>query len=251
MKILGLDAGSQTEATTSKILANSEMTHTAILEIVNICGLVACIVLALAGWIYGAKFLKKKNFLLGLEWWVVAFSATNFVSYMVTGWNVNLSITMFLDSFSRSFGMPIIGVLGLMALTHNYRPSALKEFLLFAFSFAGTFVVFLADFFQEIRPYFYVITWSILVIYLCYFIICLIRAGEFFHALATTITAVVSLAVAIVYDFFPIPGDDTHMIFMTWAFVTWGYAVIQLYYAYVALERSQNISMRSFIPARQ
>jgi hypothetical protein len=87
--------------------------------------------------------------------------------------------------------------------------------------------------------------------YLFYFIICLVRAGEAFHALATTITAVVSLAVAIVYDFFPIPGDDTHMIFMTWAFVTWGYAIIQLYYAYEALERAQKVSIGSFIPARQ
>ncbi|MCT9189424.1 hypothetical protein KTH11_19620, partial [Acinetobacter baumannii] len=77
MKILGLDAGSETEATASKILTNSEMTHAAILEIVNICGLVACIVLALIGWMYGAKFLKKKNILLGLECWIVAFSATN------------------------------------------------------------------------------------------------------------------------------------------------------------------------------
>lgn len=251
MKILGLDAGSQTEATTSKILTHSEMTHAAILELINIFGLVACIVLALSGWIYGAKFLKKKNYLLGLEWWIVAFSATNFVSYMLTASKVNFSITMFLDSFSRSFGMPVIAVIGLMALTHNYKPSAFKEVMLFVLAFAGTFVVFLADFFQEIRPYFYVITWSILVMYLFYFIICLVRAGEAFHALATTITAVVSLAVAIVYDFFPIPGDDTHMIFMTWAFVTWGYAIIQLYYAYEALERAQKVSIGSFIPARQ
>ena len=227
------------------------MTHAAILEIVNIFGLVACIVLALSGWIYGAKFLKKKNYLLGLEWWIVAFSATNFVSYMLTASNVNYSITMFLDSFSRSFGMPVIAVIGLMALTHNYKPSAFKEVMLFVLAFAGTFVVFLADFFQEIRPYFYVITWSILVMYLFYFIICLVRAGEAFHALATTITAVVSLAVAIVYDFFSIPGDNTHMIFMTWAFVTWGYAIIQLYYAYEALERAQKVSIGSFIPARQ
>lgn len=227
------------------------MTHAAILELINIFGLVACIVLALAGWIYGTKFLKKKNYLLGLEWWIVAFSATNFVSYMLTASNVNFSITMFLDSFSRSFGMPVIAVIGLMALTHNYKPSAFKEVMLFVLAFAGTFVVFLADFFQEIRPYFYVTMWVFLVIYLFYFIICLARAGEIFHALATTITAVVSLAVAVVYDFFPIPGDDTHMIFMTWAFVTWGYAIIQLYYAYDALERSQKVSIQSFIPARQ
>ena len=67
MKILGLDAGSEMEATAAKILTNNEMIHAAIMEIINICGLVACIVLALSGWIYGAKFIKKNNFLLGLE----------------------------------------------------------------------------------------------------------------------------------------------------------------------------------------
>lgn len=251
MKILGLDAGNQTDATVSRILENSEITHAAILEIINICGLVACIVLALSSWIYGAKFLKKNNYLLGLEWWIVAFSATNFVSFMLTEWHVNYSITMFLDSFSRSFGMPVIAVLGLMALTHNFKPSAFKEIMLFAAAFAGTFVVFTADFFNEARPYFYVIMWTIFSIYLCYFILRLVKAGENLHAIATVITAVVGLAVAIVYDFFPIPGDDNYMIFMTWAFITWSYGAIQLYYAYVALERSQGLSKQSFVSAQQ
>lgn len=249
MKILGLAVGSEMDATTAQILTDSEMLHAAILEIINICGLVACIVLALSGWIYGAKFLKKNNYLLGLEWWIVAFSATNFVLYMLTGGHVHYSITMFLDSFSRSFGMPVITVLGLMALTHNYKPTVLKEVLLFAAAFAGTFVIFLADFFDGIRPYFYVVMWVILAIYLCYFILCLARAGENLHAVATTFTLIVSLAVAIVYDFFPIPGDDTHMIFMTWAFITWAYAVIQLYYAYDALARSHTLSRASLVPA--
>lgn len=249
MKILGLAVGSEMDATTAQILTDSEMLHAAIIEIINICGLVACIVLALSGWVYGAKFIKKNNYLLGLEWWIIAFSATNFVSYMLTGWEVSYSITMFLDSFSRSFGMPIIAVLGLMTLTHNFKPSAFKEVILFAAAFAGTFVIFLADFFNDIRPYFYVIMWSIFTIYLCYFIFRLAQAGEKLHAFATTITVVFGLAVAIVYDFFPIPGDDTFMIFMTWAFITWTYAGIQLYYAYDALARFQTISKASLVPA--
>ncbi|NNP73348.1 hypothetical protein A7P53_12340 [Acinetobacter defluvii] len=250
MKMLGLGVGSEMEAIAAKILVNGELIKVAIMEIINIVGLVACIVLALSGWVYGAKFIKKNNYLLGLEWWIIAFSATNFVSYMLTGWEVSYSITMFLDSFSRSFGMPVIAVLGLMTLTHNLKPSAFKEVILFAAAFAGTFVIFLADFFNDLRPYFYVIMWSIFTIYLCYFIFRLAQAGEKLHAFATTITAVFGLAVAIVYDFFPIPGDDTFMIFMTWAFITWAYAGIQLYYAYAALERSQFVSHQSFVPAR-
>lgn len=248
MRVLGISVGSEMEAITSKILANGELISAAIIYSL---ALTACIVLAASGWLYGAKFIKKNNYLLGLECWVVAVSATNFILYMITGWNINYSITMFLDSFSRSFGMPLIAVLGLMALTHNYKPSTFKEVLIFVGAFAGTFVVFTADFFDGLRPYFYVTMWVIFVAYLCYFIIYLARAGEILHAVATTITAVVSLAVAIVYDFFPIPGDETHMIFMTWALMTWAYTVIQLYYAYTALERSQNINSRSFVSNHQ
>ncbi|MGN5765169.1 hypothetical protein ACNQO6_12570 [Acinetobacter calcoaceticus] len=249
MKVLGVGVGSEMEAATTKILTNSEMVQVAIMEIVDICGLIACIVLALSGWIYGAKFIKKNNYLLGIEWWIVAISASNLVSYMLTGWNINYSITMFLDSFSRSFGMPIITTLGLMALTHNYKPSALKEVTLFAAAFAGTSVIFFGDFFNDIRPYFYVVMWTIFAIYLTYFVFRLVRVGENMHAFATAITAVMSLAVAIVYDFFPIPGDHNHMIFMTWALTTWSYAGIQLYYAYDALARAQSPSRQSYILA--
>ncbi|MNF39401.1 hypothetical protein D3C84_203700 [compost metagenome] len=221
------------------------------MQVIDILALVSCIALALSGWIYGAKFIRrKKNYLLGLELWVVGFSASNFVAFIATGSEFNYGISLFLDSFSRSFGMPIIATLGLMAVTHNYKPSILKDLMLFAAAFAGTFFVYLSDSFDEPRPYFYVVMWSGYTIYLSYFIVRLMRAGEGMHALATAVGAAAALAVAIVYDFFPIPGDETHLIFMTWAFITWSYSAIQLYYAYGALERAKGVSSRSFVPAR-
>ncbi|WP_336512595.1 hypothetical protein [Stutzerimonas stutzeri] len=217
------------------------------MEVINICGLVTCVFLALSGWIYGAKFLKKGNYLLGFEWWIVAFSASNFVMAMLTASEINYAITLFLDSFSRSFGMPIIAVLGLMVLTHNYKPPVSKEVMLFAAAFAGTFVVYLSDFFDDVRPYFYVIMWFIYSVYMVYFIARLARIGEAVHAIASGIGTVAALAVAIAYDFFPIPGDDTHMIFMTLAFTVWSYGAIQLYYAYCALERAKADESRLLV----
>jgi len=214
-------------------------------EFINICGLVTCVVLALSGWVYGAKFVRKRNYLLGLEWWIVAFSASNFAMAMLTASEINYAITLFLDSFSRSFGMPVIAVLGFMALTHNYKPSVSSEIILFAAAFAGTFVVYLSDFFGEIRPYFYVIMWVIYSIYIFSFIVRLARVGESVHAVAVAVGAVAGLAVAVVYDFFPIPGDDTRMVFMTLAFTTWSYGMIQLYYAYCALERANADKIRT------
>ncbi|OWJ90185.1 hypothetical protein [Metapseudomonas furukawaii] len=220
------------------------------MQVIDILALVSCLLLALSGWVYGAKFIRRKNYLLGLEWWVVGFSASNFLVFIATSSEFNYGISLFLDSFSRSFGMPIIATLGLMAVTHNYKPSLMKDLMLFAAAFAGTCFVYLSDSFDEPRPYFYVIMWSGYSIYLSYFIVQLMRAGEGMHALATAVGAAVLLAVAITYDFFPIPGDDTHMIFMTWAFFTWSYSAIQMYYAYCALERAKGVSSRSFVPAR-
>lgn len=49
--------------------------------------------------IYGIKLLKKRNFLLGFEWLVVTFSATNLLTNALTGEQVFLSISLFAMRF--------------------------------------------------------------------------------------------------------------------------------------------------------
>jgi len=220
------------------------------MEVRDILSILSCILLVLSGAIYGFKFIGKKNYLLGLEWLIVAFSGSNLLIYLFTEWKVNYSISFFLDAFSRGFGIPIVATLGLMAVTHNYKPSVLKDLVIFAASFAATFVLVLADFVREPLPYFYVLMWSCYTLYLAYFTWRLIRVGESLHALATAVGAVAALVVAIVYDFFPIPGDDNHMIFMTFALTTWSYTLIQMYYAYGALGRAMAGSSRPLVMAR-
>ena len=220
------------------------------MEIRDTFALLACVLLVLCGVTYGIKFLKKQNYLLGFEWLIVAFSGSNLLIYLLTEWKINYSISFFLDAFSRGFGIPIVATLGLMAVTHNYKPSVSKDVVIFATSFAATFVLVLADFVREPLPYFYVIMWSGYTIYLAYFTWQLVCARENLHALATAVGAVVALVVALVYDFFPIPGDDTKMVFMTFALTTWSYTMVQLYYAYGALARAMGVSSRSLVQAR-
>lgn len=95
-------------------------------------------------------------------------------------------------------------------------------------------------------PYFYVFMWSAYTLYLCYFTLQLARAGEALHTLATIAGGLAGLVVALRYDFFPIPGDDTKMVFMTMAFLAWSYSMVQLYYAYGALERSNKVYGQAF-----
>ncbi|OWJ88964.1 hypothetical protein B6S59_31985 [Pseudomonas sp. A46] len=209
------------------------------MELKEILALLSCVLLILSGVVYGTKFVRKRNFLLGFEFLIVAFSASNFLIYLLTEIQINYDISFFLDAFSRAFGIPIVAVLGLMALTHDYKPSAFKDVLIFAITFAGTFVLISADFMAQPLPYFYVVMWAAYTLYISYFIIRLIGLGEKLHAIGMTLSALLGLAVACIYDFVPIPGDESKVIFLTIALSSWAYMMVQQYYAYLAFERAK------------
>ncbi|WP_044875354.1 hypothetical protein [Pseudomonas sp. LFM046] len=215
------------------------------MELRDVLALLTCALLVISGATYGIKFLRRRNFLLGLECLIVAFSATNFLIYLLTESEISYSISFFCDAFSRGFGIPIVAVLGLMAVTHDFKPSAFKDAAIFAVTFAGTFVLIKADFMVKPLPYFYVIMWTAYSVYLAYFICKLASMGEKLHALGLTVAAVFGLAVACIYDFFPIPGDDTKMVFLTLALSTWAFMMMQMYYSYLAFERAKAQAVRA------
>lgn len=132
---------------------------------------------------------QAQNYLLGVEFLIVGISATNFTTFIATGWQTNYDVAIFLDAFSRGVGVPIVGTLGLMAVTHGYKPSPAKDFILFLAAFSVTAIYFLSTAFKPWLPYFYVLMWALYTLYLLYFIWCLARAGEFLHALATLLGA--------------------------------------------------------------
>lgn len=215
------------------------------MEIKEALALLSCILLVISGVVFGGKFLRQRNFLLGFEFLIVAFSASNFLIYLLTEFEINHDISFFLDAFSRAFGIPIVGVLGLMALTHDYKPSALKDVLIFAITFAGTFVLISADFMAKPLPYFYVIMWGGYTVYIAYFIARLVGLGERMHALGMTVSAMLGLAVACIYDFFPIPGDESKVVFLTMALASWAYMMMQMYYSYLAFDRAKAEVVRA------
>lgn len=210
------------------------------MELIDLFALVSCVLLVICGLSYGLAFIRRKNYLLGVEFLIVGISATNFTTFIATGWQTNYNIAIFLDAFSRGVGVPIIGTLGLMAVTHNYRPSPAKDFILFLAGFTIAAIYFLSVTFKPLLPYFYVMMWSLYTLYLLYFIWRLARAGKLLHVATTFLGAAAGLTIALRYDFFPIPGDETKMVFMTCAFLTWSYTMVQLFYAYHALQRSRG-----------
>lgn len=211
------------------------------MELKIILFLLSDLVLILSGYIYGWKFLKKQNYLLGLEWWIIAFSATNFLLYALTETILFYNTSMFLDAFSRAFGFPVIAVIGAMVITHHYRPSALTDIVIFGLSFAGTYILMYTDIVTQVKPWIYLVTSIGFSIFLFYFVSRLLRIGERLHALNLLIITAASLTIAVIYDFFSIPGDDADKtLFYTLALFTWAYLLIGFYHAYCALERSAN-----------
>ena len=193
--------------------------------------------------VYGFKFVRKRNFLLGFEWWIVTISASNAVIFFATESPVSYFISHFLDAFSRGFGMPVIAVAGLMAVTHGYRPSIRQDVTLFVLATLGT-IALVAGVLQHALPYFYVAMWTLMSIYLAGFAWRLARAGHALHALTTTLALVASQAIACIYDFYRSPGEDPNVfsIFYVLALLTWLYLTVALYYAYGALEREKGRS---------
>ncbi|TCW82926.1 hypothetical protein C5O80_17650 [Burkholderia sp. SRS-46] len=190
--------------------------------------------------IYGVKLLKKRNLLLGIEWLVVTFSASNIMLNALTGENVFYSIALFCDAFSRAAGVPVITVVGMMAVTHRYKPSIFADVAYVVGTLVVTVIVWGADFMAEARPYFYLVMWSLFSVYLAYVVKRLLSIGEKLHAASVMLALVSTQIIASTYDFYHIPGDEHHMIFYIFALLAWSYQSVALYYAYCALERAQE-----------
>ncbi|MYN44767.1 hypothetical protein GTP23_06730 [Pseudoduganella sp. FT93W] len=199
----------------------------------------ADIVLIVSSYILGRKLLKKRNYLLGAEWLVVTFSATNLLINALTEAPLFLKISLFCDAFSRSFGIPVIGVIGLMAVTHRFKPTIFADVMLFLVGLVVTVIIWTTDALTVVKPYFYLVAWSTFSLYLLLLIRQLLEVNERFHALSVAVSMVCGQAIAGTYDFYRIPGDDDHAIFYTFAMLTWSLLGISLYFAYCALERHQ------------
>jgi hypothetical protein len=202
----------------------------------------ADIAMVVAGLVYGVKFLKKRNYLLGLEWLIMATSGSNFLVYFFTNSPTVYSISYFFDAFSRAFGFPVIAVMGLMAVTNNYKPSALLDVAVFAASIIGSIILVAVGFIVPAKPYIYIVAFTGYAVFLAYFAKKLMDAGQVLHALLTILVLLSSLTIAYMDDFYKIPGEETNVVlnFYFLALLTWAYMLVELYYAYRALERAKT-----------
>lgn len=204
---------------------------------------VADIWMIAVGFTYGIKFIRKyKNYLLGFEWIIVATSGTNFLIYglLKAGHDSPMyTFAAFLDAFSRSVGITLILVLGLMQVTHRYKPS--KAMDVGAFALAAVVGLALLGYqesaYATAAKIFLIVVSVLTTGYLIYFCKRLWAIGEHEHAIWCGISTALSLFVASIYDFVKIPGDDAeHTLFYILALSAWGLQMFVFYRGYAAFD---------------
>lgn len=204
-----------------------------------------------AGFVYGWKFIKNyKNYLLGLEWIIVATSGTNFLMYGLLGLgtdSMSFHVAIFFDAFSRSVGITVILVLGLLAVTHGYKPSRAVDTGVFALAGAvglGLTVYALRTMDPATHhiglagALFLVVVNLLTTAFLLYFATRLWNIGEKNQAVRVTVVTAMATVIAVTYDLCEVPGDDANRtVFYIAALTTWGLQMTVYYYAYRALHK--------------
>lgn len=212
---------------------------------------VADLFMIVAGFTTGWKFIRNYgNYLLGLEWIIVASSGTNFLIFGLVGAGETSPmyyLAFFLDAFSRSVGITVILVLGLMKVTHGFKPSVAVDIGVFGLAIAGGLIMSLfADDLGVAAAIFYVVMNALTTVFLFYFAWRLWIVGERHNAIAVAVVSTAAAAIAGIYDFYRIPGDDEHhTIFYILALTTWACQMLVYYFGYRALHNSNERSAAS------
>ncbi|PSR66896.1 transporter [Nocardia sp. MDA0666] len=209
--------------------------------------LLADVWMIVVGYLFGWKLIRRYgNYLLGLEAMVIATSGSNFLVWAMLGANqgsVLYDVAYFFDAFSRSLGVTVILVMGLMRVTHHYKPTIAVDVGVFALAtVAGLFL----------RPFhgvdprvdnaafavaaIYVAVNLATTVFLAYFAKRLWDIGATWLAICTGLATTAGTIIAITYDFFPFPFDDANRtLFYTAALATWGTQLFVYFFGYRAL----------------
>lgn len=229
-------------------------------DIYGLTFLAADLIMIVCGYWAGWRFIKHhRNYLLGIEWFIVATSGVNFLIWALRfaddpeGGEVSgqYAFAFFLDAFSRSIGITLLLVVGLMAVTHRYRPSLPVEIGIFALAIGSG--LYLAqsryrdhvddngEFILHPGPAtFYLVANLLTLALLLYFVKRLWDIGATRVAVATLAVSLAATAIALTYDFFPLPDSvdplEDRALFYTFALAVWGVQMLTYLFAYRALD---------------
>ncbi len=203
--------------------------------------LLADLWMILAGFYYGWRFIQRyDNYLLGLEWMIMAISGSNFLAWSLLSGEegtVMYDIAYFFDAFSRSVGLTLILVMGMMRVTHRYKPSLAADIGAFLLAIvAGLYLQQFRGHELHVGPAtIYVVVYLLTTVFMAYVVWRLGKIGATGMVVTTAVVTLAGVAIALMYDFLKIPDDEYRTNFYILALTTWGFMLWAYYKAYVAL----------------
>lgn len=203
--------------------------------------LLADLLMIVAGFRYGWRFIRRyDNYLLGLEWMIVAASGCNFLVWSLLSGDTSsvlYDVAYFLDAFSRSIGITLILVLGLLHVTHRYNPSRVVDVAAFGLAIvAGLYLQQFRGHELHVGPAtFYLVVNALTTVFLAYFCWRVWSVGARGTAVGAGLATAAAAGIALTYDFFPFPDDEYRTTFYVLALTTWGLQMVLYYRSYVVL----------------
>lgn len=192
---------------------------------------------------FGAfKFFQKGNWILSAEWAVMFTSTSSLTVWIFTQWNWQYNFVMYLDAFSRVAGMNLLVVFGFLAVTHQYKPSLKADVLIFITIGMIAAALMYVEPLNAIRPYVFFAVHYMFLPFLLLLVYKLFQLGEHRLGRHMLIASVLLTYIHSIADFYPIPGDETNIVYNYgfMALTTWAYAYAVIFFAYEALEKASK-----------
>jgi hypothetical protein len=242
-------------------------------QIYSLTFLIGDVIMIAGGYWAGWKFIKQyRNYLLGIEWLIVATSGLNFLVWALRfpddakagEASFQYSAAFFLDAFSRSVGITLLLVVGFLAVTHRYKSSLAVDVGIFALGIGAGLYLGQSKFQDHVDDSghhilytgpatIYLVGNLLTLIFLLYLTKRLWDIGTTRVAVATLLVSLAGTGIALGYDFFPFPNSvdplDERPLFYSLALTVWGLQLITYLFAYRALH-NHNVA-RGLEPAHQ
>lgn len=228
-------------------------------DIYGLAFLIGDLIMIVAGYWAGWKFIKRyRNYLLGIEWFIVATSGVNFLVWAlrfpddkVAGEaSAQYSFAFFLDAFSRSVGITLLLVVGFLAVTHRHRSSVVVDIGILALA-TGAGLYLGQERYQDHvddaghhilhsgPATVYLVVNLLTLVFLVYLTKRLWTIDAPRVAVATLLVSLAATAIALGYDFFPFPASvdplEDRALFYALALTVWGAQLYVYLLAYRAL----------------
>ena len=202
--------------------------------------------LVFVGVLYGYKFLRLRNYLLGYEWWILAVSSSSGVLFAF--WQVQAAGTLwhFLDLFSKLFGIPLIAGLGLLRVTHDYEPAPAVDAAVFAGSIIGSVYLFLHPELGRATEMAVLVANGGYGVVLSILTYQLFRYGLRFQGFLLMCTMALNIYVSLFEDFLVLASGDhmpVHLSKFVTASLTWSVSFWLTYVFYVSLARAKGMTL--------